>query len=111
MSSSNEFCVIYVTVPDENAAARVTESVVDSKLVACVNAIPGIKSTYLWKGQVTTDQEILLMMKTRTELFDRLQETIKTQHPYETPEIISVPITNGIQSYLDWIRDSTLSST
>lgn len=67
----------------------------------------GLKSIYWWDGKVQKDDELLLVMKTQTALLQQLVEAVKKHHPYDEPEVISLPITGGSQSYLKWIHDST----
>eukprot|EP00884_Botryococcus_braunii_P011287 jgi/Botrbrau1/20159/Bobra.0173s0059.2 len=99
--------VAYVTVPDRGVADKLAAGIVNSKLAACVNIIPGISSVYVWEGKVNTDSELLLMIKTRASLAAELTAHVKSNHPYEEPEVITVPITGGSPTYLKWVQDST----
>ncbi|KAJ7965788.1 Protein CutA, chloroplastic [Quillaja saponaria] len=99
--------VVYVTVPNKEAGKKLAESIVKEKLAACVNRVPGIESVYLWKGEIQTDSEELLIIKTRQSLLEALTEHVKANHEYEVPEVISLPITGGNLQYLEWIKDST----
>ncbi|KAI4307468.1 hypothetical protein L6164_030651 [Bauhinia variegata] len=99
--------VVYVTVPNKEAGKKLAESIVKEKLAACVNRIPGIESVYEWKGEIQTDSEELLIIKTRQSLLEALTEHVKRNHEYEVPEVISLPITGGNLKYLEWIKDST----
>ena len=77
-------------------------------MAACVNLYPGLKSIYRWNGEVQEDKEILLMIKTQAALFeDQLIPLIQELHPYDTPEIIALPIIAGEKNYLDWIQSET----
>ncbi|XP_046736058.1 divalent-cation tolerance protein CutA isoform X1 [Diprion similis] len=98
--------VAYVTVPSNEVAKNISRGLVKNKLAACVNIIPQITSIYEWKGEINEDQEILLMIKTRTEIVDALTKFIKENHPYEVCEVISLPIHNGNKQYLDWISET-----
>lgn len=100
---------MYSTTPSAEVAKNVSATLVRDRLAACVQAVPGISSTYWWDGKVNTDQEHLLIIKTRHELFDQLADAIKKLHPYNTPEIVAQPIVAGSQKYLDWIDTSTIS--
>ncbi|KAA8490821.1 Protein CutA, chloroplastic [Porphyridium purpureum] len=104
-------CVVYVTAPNESVAQSIASELVHYRLAACVNVIPGIKSTYLWAGKVETDQELLLMIKTRRELVNTLTERVVQLHPYDCPEVIEVPIVGGFQNYLKWIDASTIQAS
>lgn len=86
------------------------DAVVSAKLAACVNIVPGVTSVYWWDGKVNRDSELLLMMKTRASLVPQLTEMVNEKHPFEVPELIVQPITGGLQSYLDWIGESTQHS-
>ena len=101
----SEFLVVYITASGENAK-DLASALVREKLAACVNRIPGVESTYTWEGRVECDTEDLLIVKTRTDLFDRLKQRVQALHGYDVPEIIAVPIAAGSESYLEWITAS-----
>uniref|UniRef100_A0A0R0J2P3 Uncharacterized protein n=1 Tax=Glycine max TaxID=3847 RepID=A0A0R0J2P3_SOYBN len=92
--------VVYVIVPNKEAGKKLTGSIVKEKLAACVNRVPGI-------GSIQTDSEELLIIKTRQSLLEALIEHVKTNHEYDVPELISLPITGGNLKYLEWIKEST----
>ncbi len=99
--------VIYCTCPDQATAERIAETVVDERLAACVNLVPGLTSIYRWQGQIQRDAEWLLIIKTRRTVYSLLEARLCELHPYEVPEIIALPIQAGLADYLDWIVDST----
>ncbi|XP_047322829.1 protein CutA, chloroplastic [Impatiens glandulifera] len=99
--------VVYVTVPNKEAGKKLAESIVKEKLAACVNRVPGIESVYEWKGEIQTDNEELLIIKTRESLLDALTEHVKANHEYDVPEVIAMPIIGGSVQYLEWIKNST----
>jgi len=99
--------VVLCTVPAGNIAEQIAHALVQQRLAACVNIVPGITSVYRWKGSVEADTEQLLVIKTRKGLMDHVQQAIQELHPYELPEIIAVPIVGGLPAYLDWIDDNT----
>ncbi|MED6152025.1 hypothetical protein PIB30_087991 [Stylosanthes scabra] len=99
--------VVYVTVPNREAGKKLAESIVKEKLAACVNRVPGIESVYEWKGEIQTDAEELLIIKTRQSLLEALTEHVKANHEYDVPEVISLPITGGNLKYLEWLKEST----
>jgi periplasmic divalent cation tolerance protein len=105
--SSEANSIAWVTVPSREVAEQIATSLLNDKLVACVNIIPGVKSMYWWDGKVQSDQELILMIKTRTSLTSELITAVKSKHPYDTPEVICVPIAEGNTDYLKWITDST----
>jgi periplasmic divalent cation tolerance protein len=102
-----DFIVTYVTASSLDEAKKISHSLVESKLAACANIIPSITSIYKWQGKICEDQECLLIIKTKKELFPELQEKVKSLHSYTVPEIIALPIIDGSKSYLDWIREVT----
>ena len=98
--------VVLVAVPTGGKAQSMADSLVESRLAACVNVVPGVVSIYRWKGRVHRDEESLLVIKTTTARFQPLARWIKAHHPYETPEIISLPIAAGSREYLSWLASS-----
>ncbi|PKA59500.1 Protein CutA, chloroplastic [Apostasia shenzhenica] len=106
-SSTVPSIVVYVTVPNREAGKKLAESIVQEKLAACVNIVPGIQSVYWWDGKVQTDSEELLIIKTRESLLNSLTEHVKSHHEYDVPEVIALPINGGNSKYLEWIKNST----
>lgn len=106
MNHTSEYCVVITTTNDEGHASELASELVAAKLAACVQ-LQNITSHYEWKGEARKDSEILILIKTRSSLFSRLSDFIKANHPYETPEIIQLPITRGLSSYLNWIHEMT----
>jgi periplasmic divalent cation tolerance protein len=104
---SAEFLLVLCTCPTRSVASAITTALLEQELAACVNRLPGIKSSYRWKGQVEEDDELLLMIKTTSARLPEVEQTIGKLHPYELPEVVGVPITAGSEPYLDWIRRST----
>lgn len=100
--------VVYITVPNKEIATKLSSSLVSNKLAACVNQVPGVVSTYMWEGKVETDDEILLIVKTRQSLLDPLTVHVKANHPYTVPEVIALPILGGSESYVKWVAENTL---
>ena len=102
-----EFIVIFVTSSSLEEAEKIGNSLVEKRLVACVNIMPEIKSIFLWKGKIAKEKEVLLIAKSRRELFDSIQNEVKVLHSYEVPEIIALPIEAGSEDYLEWIKKET----
>ncbi|XP_055616522.1 protein CutA homolog isoform X3 [Toxorhynchites rutilus septentrionalis] len=100
---SGTHSIAYVTTPNENSAKQLARKIVERKLAACVNVIPGLTSIYEWEGKIQEDQEYLLMIKTRTTRVDELSKFVRENHPYSVAEVISVTIENGNPPYLDWL--------
>ena len=103
MSGKHDVQIIFCTVPDHATGERIARHLVEYRLAACVNVIPGITSVYRWKDKVETDREALLKIKAKTGNYQQIEAAIRSQHPYELPEIIAVPVTNGLAEYLDWV--------
>lgn len=101
---SDTVLLCYCTCPDAASAQALAEALVGERLAACVNRLPGVASTYRWKGDVVTDSEELLLIKTTAARFPALKERLLALHPYELPELIAVPVTEGHAPYLDWVR-------
>ena len=99
--------VVLVTCKDDEQAARIARGLVEKKLAACVNLLPQIRSLYVWKGRVEESKEVLLMAKTQTHLVQRLETEVRESHSYECPEILSMPVDQGFEPYLAWVREST----
>lgn len=99
--------VVYVTVPNKEAGKKLADSIIKARLAACVNRVPGIESIYEWKGEIQTDSEELLIIKTRESLLNALTEHVKANHEYEVPEVIAMPIIGGNAPYLEWLKNST----
>lgn len=87
-------------------AERLARALVEGRLAACVNVVPGVVSTYRWKGAVERDEEQLLVVKTRADRVDALREALVTLHPYELPELVVLPVEAGHAPYLAWVRES-----
>ncbi len=85
---------------------RLANALIERRLAACVNILPPVKSIYRWRGEVQSATEYLLLIKTTEERFDALREAVVEMHSYETPELIGVPIADGSEKYLAWLRES-----
>ena len=104
----SKFCVVLVTAPSEEAARNLSADLLEKKLAACVNLIPSVRSLYHWKGEICDDQEVLMIVKCRSESFiEKLVPAVKKIHPYEVPEIIALPVIQGAQDYLSWMGEVT----
>jgi len=95
--------MIFCTCPDTDTAAAIAAALVDQKLAACVNIISGIRSIYRWEGKRQCDEECLMLIKTRLDRYQVLEEMVRALHPYEIPEIIAVPLEAGSAAYLAWV--------
>ncbi|MHA1772406.1 MAG: divalent-cation tolerance protein CutA [Candidatus Thorarchaeota archaeon] len=98
--------VICLTTCESQDADRIARAFVEQRLAACVNIITQVSSIYRWKGKIESATESLLIIKTRGELVQRMESTLKGIHPYETPEFVVIDIANGSAEYLSWITAS-----
>ncbi len=96
--------IAFCCCPDQAVAATIARQLVEQRLAACVNVLPGVLSTYRWNDVITTDSEVLLMIKTTSAGFDALREKLLALHPYELPEIVAVDIGAAHAPYLAWLE-------
>ena len=101
-----EHIQLFTTTEKKEDAKNIAREVLEKRLAACVQIIGPITSTYRWKGQIEEEHEWLCLMKSRNDLYDRLEERIKGIHPYEEPEILAIPVVAGSQGYLDWLNEA-----
>ena len=95
------------TVPDRESALRIARTLVEERLAACVNVVPQVTSVYRWHGQVEENDELLLIIKTVEQVdLDKLEDRLLTLHPYDVPELLLLPVSYGLDKYLDWIEKS-----
>ncbi len=106
--TANSFCLVYVTTSSEMEATKIASTVISDRLAACANILGPVKSMYWWDGSVQTDQECSMLLKTRKDLFSRLEQKIRTLHSYDCPCIVALPLENGNASFLQWLSDQTL---
>lgn len=99
--------MVLVTVPDTETAARIGRCLVEERLAACVNMIPGLRSLYVFDGKACDDAEVLCVIKTRRALYPALRDRVTALHPYKVPEIIGLPVVEGNASYLSWLAEAT----
>jgi periplasmic divalent cation tolerance protein len=97
------YAVILTTAGSEVEASHIARNLIERRLAACVNVVPGVRSIYRWQGIVHDDHEWLLMIKTRRDRFDAVHEAIRAIHSYEQPEIILIDVADGDEGYLRWI--------
>ena len=109
--SESQCLVVFCTAPDEAVAQALARALVEERLAACVNRLPGIVSSYRWEGRVEEDAEVLLLVKSTAERLEALCERIRALHPYELPEIVAVPVLGGLDAYLAWVRESVAGPT
>jgi periplasmic divalent cation tolerance protein len=100
--------LVLTTAPDASAAERIVRALVEERLIACGNVVPGVASLFRWKGEVQREEEVLVLMKARTEALDRLFARIGELHPYEVPELLSFPVGKGSPAYCGWVVEETV---
>jgi periplasmic divalent cation tolerance protein len=100
---SGEVVALLMTAPDEETGRRIARALVEERLAACVNVLPGVHSIYRWKGAVEEADEVMLVAKTRAERAAALAARVRALHPYELPEVVALPVTDGSRAYLRWV--------
>lgn len=106
-ASRQDNVVLYVTTPSPDVAKKLARGLLEEKLIACANLVPKITSIYTWKDKIEEDEETLMIIKSKTHLVDSITTFVKSNHPYEVPEVISMKIESGNPAYLDWITETT----
>ena len=99
--------IVFVTAPSLEVARELITGILERRLAACANLVPGIESHYWWEGKLESSDEALLIFKTRHALTPKLERVIREIHPYDTPEFIALPLTTGSRKYLAWLEDNT----
>jgi periplasmic divalent cation tolerance protein len=99
--------VAFITAPDADTATRLARTLVEERLAACVNVVPGIRSVYRWQGALHEEDETLLIVKTRAERAAALEARVRALHPYEVPEVLRLAAAGGSAPYLHWVLEET----
>ncbi|AVJ56923.1 divalent-cation tolerance protein CutA [Idiomarina sp. OT37-5b] len=99
--------MLFCTCADNDEAGRLAHLLVEQRVAACVNIVPHVRSVYEWQGKIEDDSEVLLIIKTSKLKLEALKEAIQTHHSYESPELISFEIDDGLPAYLDWVEAQT----
>ncbi len=97
--------VVLTTVPTEEQAVTLARKIIESKLAACVQVLPPMKSFYWWENDVQVDSEHLLLIKTLADKYDELEKFIQTNHSYDVPEIVAFKASDAAENYLDWMKN------
>ena len=105
----DKYILVLTTVPEEKTGQTIATRLLEERLAACVTISAASQSFYWWKGQISKEPEHILLIKTRAALYQRLEKKIQEIHPYELPEIITLPIHKGSIAYLNWIEQETKS--
>jgi periplasmic divalent cation tolerance protein len=101
--------VVFITAPKGDAGPTLARTLVEDRLAACVNILPDIRSIYAWEGEICDDGEVLMVVKTRAALFERLRKFVVDAHPYDVPEVIALPLAEGHPAYLEWVEEMTVA--
>lgn len=99
----NNYILILVATKDKQEAEKITKALLNERLIACGNIAGPVTSFFHWSGQIETSDECLVVMKSRIDLFAQVAERVKGLHSYEVPEILALPIVDGLKTYLDWM--------
>lgn len=106
LTTAGDLLLLYITCPSAEVAESLATTLLEERLVACANIVPGVVSLYAWKGEIARDAEWLLLLKTSEAAADAVAERVRALHPYENPCLLSLPVGSGLADYLDWLRDS-----
>ena len=99
--------VVYITASGEDEAAKIAKALVEAKLAACVNIVKNVRSIYSWQGKIEDEPEALLIVKTQKKHFSAVSAKVKELHSYSVPEVIALPILEGSEDYLKWLKEVT----
>jgi len=102
-----EFIWIYITTPNTKVAEEIGDKLLQKKWVACVNIFNGVQSMYWWEGKIEKDEEVVMIAKSQKVHFENIKKEVKAHHPYDCPCILSLPISDGNEDYLNWILKET----
>lgn len=109
MQDASRFVIVLVTAPDLKTARTLAQAALEARLIACANLVPQLESHYWWQGRIESGAEVLLVLKTAVERLAALEELVLARHPYDTPEIVTLPLAQGTARYLEWL-DASLSA-
>jgi periplasmic divalent cation tolerance protein len=107
VAAPSDVRVVLVTAPDAATAEVLARALVEERLAACVNVVPGVRSIYRWQGRVEEAAELLLVAKTRADRGAALAARVRELHPYELPEVLELPALGGSEAYLGWVREES----
>jgi periplasmic divalent cation tolerance protein len=110
MLMSERAVFVYTTYPSLVEAERIGKAVLEERLAACVNILPGMISHYWWQGKIERGEEVVMIIKTRASLAERARAAVKELHPYDTPAILVLPVEGGEAGYLEWLMKETESA-
>jgi len=100
------YIVILITAKDKKEASKIARGLLEAKLIACANIVDGVESLFWWQGRIDSSKEVLLVLKTKQNLFKKVTAKVKSLHSFQIPEIIALPIIKGSEEYLNWLNTS-----
>jgi periplasmic divalent cation tolerance protein len=106
LAPATDQAICKITCPSAEVADNLAQALIERQFAACVNIVPGITSVYRWQGEICRDSEVLLLVKTSLDVAKRLLKVVEEIHPYEVPEVLWTRVSQGSQSYLDWLTES-----
>ena len=106
-SANDDVRSVYMTFPDEETAASIVARLLEERLIACANLLPGARSLYRWQGSLEDEAEVVAFAKTVARQLPRVVERVRELHPYETPCVVGLEVEGGYSGYLDWVRQET----
>ena len=101
--------LVLTNMPDRESAGRLASALIERRVAACVNVLADCTSVYRWQGKIETASEVPVLVKSTAAAYPALEQAIRALHPYELPEIIAVPLSNGLPAYLQWVAAETRS--
>ena len=105
---TEETLVVFTTFPDQDTARRIVRTLIEERLIACGNLVPGVESIYRWKGEVETSNEVFAVLKTHQGKYVAMEDRLKELHPYEVPECLALPVSDGLRDYLNWVTETVV---
>lgn len=103
----HQVLIVFVTAGSQMEAEKISNAVVKSHAAACATVFPGVRSLYWWEGKLVNEEESVVLFKTTADRFPELQKIVRAIHSYKVPEVIAVPVTEGLPQYLEWVRTET----
>lgn len=107
MAETNEVALVYATFPDMETAKRVGRALVQDRVAACINIIPQMVSVYRWQDEIETADEVVMIIKTHGNRAEQVIEQARYHHPYDTPALLVMPVTGGLDAYVSWLQSET----
>ena len=107
VTAANDVVLALTTLGNPAQARELVQRLVDQRLIACGTIVPGATSVYRWQGKVTAEDEVVVLLKTRKDSWDALKAAVEAHHPYEVPELVAIPVVDGLKPYLDWVASET----